>query len=185
MDKRLFLDKYISQLNEEQKKGVITLNGPVLLLAVPGSGKTTVLVNRLGYMILCEGINPRSILTLTYTVAATNDMRRRFISFFGEEAASDLEFRTINGVCYKIIQQYGKLTGKKPFDVLSDEKEVARILSKIMSEVMEEYPTESDVKGAKTLITYCKNMMLSDDEIKKEVLGIFTEEIYESLKEAE
>ena len=168
MDKRLFLDKYISQLNEEQKKGVITLNGPVLLLAVPGSGKTTVLVNRLGYMILCEGINPRSILTLTYTVAATNDMRRRFISFFGEEAASDLEFRTINGVCYKIIQQYGKLTGKKPFDVLSDEKEVARILSKIMSEVMEEYPTESDVKGAKTLITYCKNMMLSDDEIKKE-----------------
>ena len=168
MDKSLFLNKYTSHLNEEQKKAVVTVNGPILLLAVPGSGKTTVLVNRLGYMILCEGIDPKSILTLTYTVAATNDMKRRFISIFGEEAASDLEFRTINGVSYKIIQKYGKMKGKTPFDVLSDEKEVARVLTKIMSEVMSEYPTESDVKSAKTLITYCKNMMLSDDEIKKE-----------------
>lgn len=56
----------------QQREAVQAVNGPVLLLAVPGSGKTTVLVARLGYMIYCHKINPSNILTLTYTVAATN-----------------------------------------------------------------------------------------------------------------
>lgn len=69
-----FLKKYSKNLNESQRKAVQTINGPVLLLAVPGSGKTTVLVNRLGYMLYVEGIDPSNILTLTYTVEATKDM---------------------------------------------------------------------------------------------------------------
>ena len=66
------------RLNAQQKSAVQSVNGPVLLLAVPGSGKTTVLVTRLGYMIYCKGIDPEKILTVTYTVAATKDMSRRF-----------------------------------------------------------------------------------------------------------
>ena len=73
-----FVQNYHIQLNEQQMQAVQATEGPVLLLAVPGSGKTTVLVSRLGYMIYCLGITPESILTVTYTVAATNDMRRRF-----------------------------------------------------------------------------------------------------------
>ena len=81
-----FTEKYNIQLNEQQLRAVRAVDGPVLLLAVPGSGKTTVLVSRLGYMIYCLGIRPESILTVTYTVAATEDMRRRFAKIFGEEA---------------------------------------------------------------------------------------------------
>ena len=80
-----FMEKFPIELNEQQRVAVQAVNGPVLLLAVPGSGKTTVLVTRLGYMIYGCGISPSSILTLTYTVAATNDMRERFGRFFGEE----------------------------------------------------------------------------------------------------
>ena len=79
-----FVRNYHIQLNEQQMQAVQATEGPVLLLAVPGSGKTTVLVSRLGYMIYCLGITPESILTVTYTVAATNDMRRRFAGMFGE-----------------------------------------------------------------------------------------------------
>ena len=50
------------QLNEQQKQAVKSVDGPILLLAVPGSGKTTVLVTRLGYMIFCKGIAPEKIL---------------------------------------------------------------------------------------------------------------------------
>ena len=89
-------------LNAQQTEAVKTVKGPVLLLAVPGSGKTTVLVLRLGYMIKRCGIAPENILTVTYTVAATRDMARRFAGFFGEELAARLEFRTINGICAKI-----------------------------------------------------------------------------------
>ena len=83
MQEKDFFDKYISRLNSQQQEAVQTVEGPVLLLAVPGSGKTTVLVNRLGYMIYCKDIAPENILTLTYTVAATKDM-----SFIVQEVES-------------------------------------------------------------------------------------------------
>lgn len=96
-------------------QAVQATEGPVLLLAVPGSGKTTVLVSRLGYMIYCLGITPESILTVTYTVAATNDMRRRFAGMFGEADAERLEFRTINGISQKVLQYFAYRTGKRLF----------------------------------------------------------------------
>ena len=85
MTREEFLDRYTRQLNDKQLEAVQAVNGPVLLLAVPGSGKTTVLVNRVGYMLMAEGIRPENILTLTYTIAATKDMARRFESIFGDK----------------------------------------------------------------------------------------------------
>ncbi len=161
-----FWARYGQKLNEQQKQAVETVDGPVLLLAVPGSGKTTVLVNRLGYMLYCKEIDPSNILTLTYTVAATRDMSERFKSLFGQELADRLEFRTINGICAKIIAYYGRLIGKSSFELVTDEKITGKLLTDIFLKVMGEYPTESDIKGIRTLITYCKNMCLTEDEIR-------------------
>lgn len=175
-----FITKYVSHLNEKQLRAIQAVNGPVLLLAVPGSGKTTVLVNRLGYMLYCEGIAPENILTLTYTVAATKDMERRFTSIFGEDYSGALEFRTINGICAKIIERYGQMIGKAPFKLVSDEKATSKILTDILVKILPEYPLESEVKGYRTLITYCKNMLFSDEEIKRigEQEGLPLLEIY-------
>ncbi|MDC7279027.1 ATP-dependent helicase [Butyrivibrio fibrisolvens] len=162
-----FIELYTSQLNEQQMEAVRTVEGPVLLLAVPGSGKTTVLVNRLGYMIYCKAIAPENILTLTYTVAATKDMANRFEKIFGPDLSDRLEFRTINGICSKVIAYYGRMIGKNSFELLTDEKEIIRLLSNIYLNVEGEYPTESDIKNIRTLITYCKNMYLTSDEIEK------------------
>ena len=167
MTEKEFLDRYTLQLNPQQLEAVQTVEGPVLLLAVPGSGKTTVLVNRLGYMIYCKGIVPENILTLTYTVAATKDMAARFNHIFGEELSDRLEFRTINGICAKIIAYYGRMIGNTSFELCSDEKYTGQLLTNIYLNVEKDYPTESDIKGLRTLITYCKNMYLSADEIKK------------------
>lgn len=71
MEWKEFETTFSVKLNQQQKEAVQSTKGPVLLLAVPGSGKTTVLVTRLGYMIYCRNIPPESILTVTYTVAAT------------------------------------------------------------------------------------------------------------------
>ena len=167
MTDKEFIDKYGQKLNNEQIEAVRSVEGFVLLLAVPGSGKTTVLINRLGYMLYVKGIRPENILTLTYTVAATKDMARRFETLFGKTSANLLEFRTINGICYEIIREYGRRIGKKPFDLITDDKLSGKILTDIYTEVMEEYPTESDIKNVRTLITYCKNMLLTEEEIKK------------------
>ena len=95
-------ERYALSLDDQQEQAVQAVDGPVLLLAVPGSGKTTVLVSRVGYLCLARGIPPEQILTMTYTVAAARDMRARFAALFGEAAAERLEFRTINGVCSQI-----------------------------------------------------------------------------------
>ncbi len=166
MTEDVFFDKYGRELNDKQLEAVKSVEGPVLLLAVPGSGKTTVLVNRLGYMLYCKGIEPEHILTLTYTVSATRDMAQRFEKLFGPETADRLEFRTINGICAKIIAHYGRIIGKTSFELVTDEKVTGKFLTDIYVKVVGEYPTESDVKTIRTLITYCKNMCLTKQEIQ-------------------
>lgn len=167
MNWKEFEQRFPIQLNTQQKEAVQSVDGPVLLLAVPGSGKTTVLVTRLGYMVYCKGIDPSKILTVTYTVAATKDMAKRFAGYFGNDMAECLEFRTINGICAKIIQYYGKMVGRTAFELVRDEKMTAGMLSKIYQQVQHEFATESDLKNVRTLITYIKNMMLSEEDILK------------------
>ena len=167
MDWNEFVNTFPIQLNQQQQEAVQSTEGAVLLLAVPGSGKTTVLVTRLGYMIYCRNIHPESILTVTYTVAATKDMSKRFSDRFGEEMAEKLEFRTINGICARIIQYYGRKIGKTPFELVKEEKNTTGMLVKICQEHGMGYPTESDLKNVRTLITYIKNMMLNEKEIQK------------------
>ena len=167
MEWKEFETTFSVKLNQQQKEAVQSTKGPVLLLAVPGSGKTTVLVTRLGYMIYCKNIPPERILTVTYTVAATKDISERFAVRFGEDMAKRLEFRTINGICAMIIQYYGRRIGKTPFELVKDEKATTGMLIKICQDHGMGYPTESDLKNVRTLITYIKNMMLNEEELQK------------------
>ena len=161
-----FTSRFPIQLNQQQESAVQSVEGPVLLLAVPGSGKTTVLVTRLGYMIFCKGIAPERILTVTYTVAATKDMAERFACRFGAEMAGRLEFRTINGICARVIQYCSWKSGRTAFSLLTDEKRIAAMLSGIYQRIEHSYPTESDLQNVRTLITFIKNRMLSEEEIR-------------------
>lgn len=161
-----FRNRFSIQLNQQQESAVQSVEGPVLLLAVPGSGKTTVLVTRLGYMIFCKGIAPERILTVTYTVAATKDMAERFACHFGAEMAGRLEFRTINGICARVIQYCSWKSGRTAFSLLTDEKRIAAMLSGIYQRIEHSYPTESDLQNVRTLITFIKNRMLGEEEIR-------------------
>jgi len=109
MTQEEFSNTYLSRLNEQQRQAAQTVEGAILLLAVPGSGKTTVLVTRLGYMVYCCNIHPSNIITMTYTVNATKEMKQRFSDMFGSKYANALEFRTINGLSAKIIDYYSRI----------------------------------------------------------------------------
>lgn len=161
-----FRNRFSIQLNQQQESAVQSVEGPVLLLAVPGSGKTTVLVTRLGYMIFCKGIAPERILTVTYTVAATKDMAARFARCFGAEMAERLEFRTINGICARVIQYCSWKSGRTAFSLLTDEKRIAAMLAGIYQRIEHSYPTESDLQNVRTLITFIKNRMLGEEAIQ-------------------
>ena len=161
-----FKIQYRVRLNSQQEAAVRQVDGPVLLLAVPGSGKTTVLVTRLGYMIYCKKIRPENILTVTYTVAATKDMKARFVRFFGEEYADKLTFRTINGLCAVAIRYYAGKKGTEPFALADNDAQLNAVVRELLSRGGGGYPSDQQIKEARTHITYCKNMMLSDAEVE-------------------
>ena len=165
LDYNEFIKKYSVKLNEQQSVAVKTTQGAVLLLAVPGSGKTTVLVTRLGYMIFAKGVLPENILTMTYTVAATKDMRMRFESMFGCEMAKRLNFSTINSVSCQIIRCFERTLGRKAFELISSETEINGIIGEIYRKVIGTFAQEGDIKNIRLMITYAKNMLLSDEEI--------------------
>ena len=166
-----FTARYMPQFSEQQKAAVRETEGPVLLLAVPGSGKTTVLVTRLGYMALCRGIDPARILAVTYTVAATRELRARFTARFPELAGQTPEFRTINGLSSKIIEACGRQRGPA-FALQENAGELAALVGRIYQALNGEYPTDSTIREVRTAITYCKNMMLGSDEIAAQDFGL-------------
>ena len=161
-----FKERFGIELNAQQEEAVQAIDGSVLLLAVPGSGKTTVLVNRLGYMIFECGIAPENILTITYTDAATKDMKQRFAKKFGNQYSERVEFRTINGISQKILMFYGRQIGQKPYDII-DKKVQASLFKNIYKHVTKKFATEGDIKNIETGINYVKNMRLSDEQISK------------------
>ena len=141
------------RLNDQQEAAVQAAEGPVLLLAVPGSGKTTALIHRLGYLIFCRGVAPEHILTVTYTVSATKDMAARFAQVFGADLAGRLEFRTINGLSARIIRYYEKTKGRTAFALITSERKLSGLVGDLCQKATGEFPTESTVKSLRTAIT--------------------------------
>ena len=156
-----FKEKYNLKLTQQQLAALDSVGRPTLLLAVPGSGKTTTLVSRIGYMIYGLGINPESILTMTYTVAASKDMKKRYEKLFGSEFSDRLKFSTINSICAGIIYTYNP----NGFQIVEN---CAPIIREAFIKVQKTFPEEYDLKQVQVAISYIKNMMFTTDEIKEE-----------------
>ena len=164
MDFQTFYNTYHMRLDAQQQAAVQAVEGPVLLLAVPGSGKTTTLLARLGYLVLGRGVPPRQILTTTYTVAATNELRQRFAAQFGGGLAGQMEFRTINGVCSNIIRAYER-QGHTAFELVSDEGRLNSLLGELYRAQCGEFATEADLRTLRTQITCLKNRMVTEQQL--------------------
>lgn len=99
------------ELNEVQKRAVATTDGPVLLLASPGSGKTTTMVMRIGYLIEEKQVNPARIKALTFSRASAADMKQRFQRFFPYLPAA--QFSTIHSFSFEIMKSYLRSKGRR------------------------------------------------------------------------
>ena len=164
-----FCDKYHITLNKQQERAVQAIDGANLLLAVPGSGKTTVLVARLGYMILCKGIAPENILAMTFSKQAAKDMHSRFCSVFGAQLGQRVEFRTIHSVALQILKHYSRMCNRPVPHLLSDN---TKTVATILKAYQDEYPSESETAETIAAITYIKNMSIPEVDIAELDLAV-------------
>lgn len=113
-----FRDEY-RKLNEEQRLAVDTIEGPVMVIAGPGTGKTQILAARIGKILLETDTAPGNILCLTYTDAGAIAMRRRLLSFIGPDAYK-VHIHTFHSFCNDIIQENLPLFEKTVLDPISE-----------------------------------------------------------------
>ena len=150
-------------LTASQLKAVDHFEGPALVLAVPGAGKTTMILHRTKKLIE-KGVDPKSILTITFSKAQAVDIKMRFIEMDGDKF---VHFSTIHAFCYSIVRDYAKKYGKSLSLIDSNLKKKYEILRDIYKSVNNTYPTEERVETAISEVGYCKNMMLSPKSFAK------------------
>lgn len=159
-----FKEHFSIQLNRQQERAVQTVDGATLLLAVPGSGKTTTLITRLGYLTLERNIPPEEIIAITYTRAAATEMRERFAQKFNDpQLANRISFSTINKLAQDIYRDDCRLRGVTPRRV--EQNRIRAILRKTYKNVNRRPATELELIEIENAINYAKNMMLDDKEI--------------------
>ncbi|MCQ2524440.1 MAG: UvrD-helicase domain-containing protein, partial [Lachnospiraceae bacterium] len=98
------------KLNEQQKDAVFTVNGPLLILAGAGSGKTSVLTHRIAYLIDEAGVNPYNILAITFTNKAAGEMRERVDRIVGY-GSEQIFVSTFHSMCVRILRRYAESIG--------------------------------------------------------------------------
>src|ERR1700761_9586404 len=113
-----FREEY-QKLNPQQQVAVDTIEGPVMVIAGPGTGKTQILSARIGKILLEADALPQNILCLTYTDAGVVAMRKRLLSFIGSDAYK-VNIHTFHSFCNMVIQENIRLFNKKELEALSD-----------------------------------------------------------------
>lgn len=122
------------KLNKEQLEAVKQTEGPVIVFAGAGTGKTRTLTSRVAYMISECGIDPKSILAITFTKKATNEMRERIHALIGSDA-NKVTISTIHALCAKILRQTIHVLGyQNNFEIIDDEDSF-RIVNEIYKEL--------------------------------------------------
>lgn len=176
MDYKEFCAKFHVRLNDQQAAAVQRVNGATLLLAVPGSGKTTVIVARTGYLLHVVGIDPRNILTITFTKAAAREMKERFIKKFGEVNGFVPHFSTINSFCLSVIKTCAREKHITIPELVPNNEPIIRDIARTM---MRDYPSDSTIKSLSQSIGKVKNEMMENEQIKQiEEEGIDFYEFY-------
>lgn len=123
----------VDQLNDEQRQAVTAEPGPMLVLAGAGSGKTRVLVHRIAWMIRVHGLNPQSILSVTFTNKAAQEMRTRIEQLIGISTQS-LWVGTFHGLSHRFLRQHYREAGLPQAFTVMDSDDQLRLIKRIMKD---------------------------------------------------
>ncbi len=163
-------------LNDKQKEAAMQIDGPVLILAGAGSGKTRVLTNRTAYMIDEAGISPWNILAITFTNKAADEMRSRIDDLVGYGSES-IWVATFHSTCVRILRRHIDLIGFDNNFTIYDTDDSKSVMKEVLKRLQidtKQYPE----KRFLNYISSCKDELLSYEDEEKDALGDYADELF-------
>ncbi|MCM3575470.1 DNA helicase PcrA [Mesobacillus subterraneus] len=168
-------DKLLNGLNPEQQKAVKTVDGPLLLMAGAGSGKTRVLTHRIAYLMVEKGVNPYNILAITFTNKAAREMRERIQKMMGG-AADDIWISTFHSMCVRILRRdIDRLGYNRNFTILDSTDQQSVIKSILKDKNMD--PKKYDPRAILGTISSAKNELITPEEYAKTAGDYFSQKV--------
>lgn len=156
------------KLSSTQMDAINHKDGPALILAVPGSGKTTVIIHRVNRLINQQGVKPERILSITFSKASAKDMDRRYSVAFPHEKTRP-DFSTIHAFCFRIIRDYSRKR-RISYRLIEDDRETInkyRIIKDIYLSLYSSVITEEKLEAFLSYYGYAKNMMIAPEDLLK------------------
>ncbi|MDP9180291.1 MAG: UvrD-helicase domain-containing protein [Chloroflexota bacterium] len=122
------VSQILENLNGRQREAVEQTEGPLLILAGPGSGKTRVIAHRIAYLVREKRVHPRRVMAVTFTNKAAREMRDRAYALVGEDAGHDISLGTFHAVCSRILRIEGEAIGvPRTFTIYDDADQIAAV----------------------------------------------------------
>jgi len=175
----------LAGLNPAQKQAVETIDGPLLIVAGPGSGKTRVITHRVAYLIKVCGISPHRIMAVTFTNKAAREMQERLEKLLGQ-TAGDLTLGTFHAICARILRREGKAIGLDPRFVIYDEEDQLSLIKQSLQE-LDLDPKQYTPKAIQAAIKYAKSRLLTPAEYAEQAGSYFetvVQRVYERYQQS-
>ncbi len=163
----------LDELNPAQRQAVEAINGPVLILAGPGSGKTRVITHRIAYLIRVCRVNPRRIIAVTFTNKAAREMESRLNNLVST-SVEQLTMGTFHAICAKILRIDGKAIGIDSKFVIYDGDDQVAIIKRSFEELRLD-PKQYNPSAVASAISHAKSKMISPSEYQKHNRSYFEE----------
>ena len=167
-------NELLKGLNDKQYEAVVNTEGPCLVIAGAGSGKTKVLTHKIAYLIKENNVLPWNILAITFTNKAANEMKERIVSIVGEDA-KDIWMGTYHSICVRILRRFIDRIGFESSFIIFDTSDQKTLVKTCLKELNIDDKLFTD-RGVLTEISNAKNEMLEPEQYAARATGDFRKE---------
>ena len=168
-------ETYLADLNPAQREAVLTTEGPLLVIAGAGSGKTRVLTNRVAHLLAAHGVKPNEILAITFTNKAAAEMKERVERNLGPIARA-IWIMTFHSACGRVLRSEAERLGYRSNFTIYDQADQVRLVKACLEE-LERDPKRFVPRGIHSQISNAKNQLIGPDEYASRVASFYDQTV--------
>src|SRR5881394_4213384 len=168
-------EQYLADLNPPQREAVLATEGPLLVIAGAGSGKTRVLTYRVAHLINAVGAKPNELLAITFTNKAAGEMRERLEDLLGGSSRG-LWVLTFHAACGRILRREAQRLGFRSNFTIYDQADQLRLVKACLEE-LERDPKRFVPRGIHSQISNAKNQLIGPDEYASRVASFYDQTV--------